>query len=281
MLKKTLLLAFTIFVTVIFYSCKTTKNELAAQNNNWGKNPVWDDGLAEVAVYNAKRVQYGKTVEFDAVLITVKEDFNKKFWAKADSPYDNKELLGILKLNTVLKYETPNYPYSYLISTFVERENPMKLAKQTVGSQEWCGNSFTDLRNENGKFTLYYNTYWDSEGKGEKKLGTPENFLVEDQIPLSFRSLPFKEGFSQKGAILPTLAKNKLGKNTEIHYYTLKVVSSEKIGEINCWKVEIEFADQTGTYFFEKEFPNILVSSKTSDGREFLLKQRERRTYWN
>src|SRR5436309_14993759 len=85
-----------------------------AANPEWGGNPIWDDGLAEVAKYQARRTVYAKARVFESIYITVKEDFTPKYYAKADSP--SGQSIPVLKLNMVSTIPTDNYDYRYLTS---------------------------------------------------------------------------------------------------------------------------------------------------------------------
>ena len=267
-----------ILLTCLLVACRA-----GAETTDWGKNPIWDDGLAEVAVYRAERPVYGKTRTYGSVLITVKEDFNAAFHTKADPPYDAKQLIPILKMNRVSEIRTENYPYRYLTSIFVQRENALRLVKMTVGSQEWCGNTFKEVKTWGGKPELIYHSYWDGQGDGSYPLDWGPDVLLEDQLPLSLRGLPFSNGYRMACRLLPTQITNKAEK-PKIIPATVRVAGQDEItvpaGAISCWRVDVMFQDAQQTYWFEKDFPNILVRFQSSDGRSLMLEKRERRTYW-
>ncbi|MDP6776950.1 MAG: hypothetical protein QGI83_09305, partial [Candidatus Latescibacteria bacterium] len=164
-------------------------SQAEAGDATWGSQKVWDDGLAEVAVYDATRTVYGKTRSFETVVITVKEDLNAAFHVKADPPYDDKQLIPAFKMNIVSKIQTENYPYRYLTSVFVSRSDVSRLIKMTVGSQEWCGNTFKLLKTWGGRPALEYHSYWDGQGDGSFPLEWDASTLAEDQLVLSLRSL--------------------------------------------------------------------------------------------
>jgi len=89
--------------------------------NGWATDPVWDDGNAEVAEYRGERIVYGEVRPHTYRLITVKEDFNTEYYAKADWPYGQKPILTVIKQNQTATIETPNYPYHYMTSVFFDR----------------------------------------------------------------------------------------------------------------------------------------------------------------
>ncbi len=252
-------------------------------DERWAEAPLWDDGLAEVATYAAHRAQYGKTRSYDAVLIVVKEDFNRKLYVKADPPFEGKSLLPVLKLNQIHTYPTENYPYHFLTSVFVRRDRPQQLVKLTNGSQEWCGNTFKEVRARGPKAELEFHSYLDGEGDGVQPLEMLAGDLVEDQLPLSLRALRFREGLKFKKRLLPSLISNRLA-SPELQDAEIEVAGTEAVstptGKIMSWKVMVWVASGESTYWIEQAAPNALVRFVAWDGRDWLLKSRERRAYW-
>lgn len=254
-----------------------------APGSEWGQNPVWDDGLAEVAHYEAVRPVYGRSRTYEAVFITVKEDFNAAFHTKADPPYQGRKLLPILKLNIVAEVETENYPYRYLTSIFVDRNDVGRLIKMTNGSQEWCGNTFKEVRTWGGRHELAYHSYWDGEGDGTHALDWGADTMLEDQLALSLRALPFAAGHEQALSLVPTQINNRARKPTTLAG-RLRVEAEEPVevpgGEMSCWRVEVVFGDAKQTYWFGVDFPNILARFEATDGRSLRLAKWSRRKYW-
>jgi hypothetical protein len=128
---------------------------------SWGVDPLWDDGLAEVAIYDARRARYGKKRRFTAHLITVKEDFNTAYQAKADAPFDGKTILPILKLNRVETMPTDDYDYHLMTSVFVLRERVDHPHKLTLAMHEWCGNTFIEYMGWAAEPRLHFHSYFD------------------------------------------------------------------------------------------------------------------------
>lgn len=250
----------------------------------WAVDPLWDDGQAEVALYQAQRPQYGKIESYQAVFIVTKEDFNPKLLVKADPPYDDKPLLPVLKLNAVHSYWTPNYPYHFLASVFVRRTDPTALVKLTVGSQEWCGNTFKEVKNAGAQAELNYHSYFDSEGDATRALDLRPGDLLEDQLPLALRGLDFAPGREVQLRILPSLISNSLRQPPNFLPATVRVVGEEKVvtkaGSFPAWKVTLRMGDLEQTWWFEQATPHMLLKMESSDGRAWLLKERTRKPYW-
>ncbi|MFQ5694706.1 MAG: hypothetical protein ACE5HB_01820 [Terriglobia bacterium] len=251
----------------------------------WARGPLWDDGQAEVALYQAKRPQYGRVESYQAVLIVVKEDFNRQLHVKADPPFAGKTLLPVLKLNAVHSYWTPNYPYHYLASVFVERAAPTRLVKMTVGSQEWCGNTFKEVKTWGGQPELVYHTYFDGQADGRRSLDLRPGDLFEEQLPLALRSLAFTRGLEVHTRVVRSLLSNSLRRQPEFVDAVITVAGEEPVatgaGRFSAWKVGVELGDVQQTWWFEKESPHTLLKMESTDDRSWLLEARTRKPYWS
>lgn len=251
----------------------------------WARDALWDDGRAEVALYDAKRPQYGKTEEYQAVFIVVKEDFNRQQYVKADPPYDGKDLLPVLKLNAVHSYWTDRYPYHYLESVFVRRDDPTALVKLTLGGQEWCGNTFKEITTWGGPPRLVFHSYFDGQGDGSSALDLRPGDLLEDQLPLALRSLKFQPGLSFQCRLLPSLISNSVRGPLAPAEASIKVTAEEMLsspatGRAAAWKVEVRWGEVQQAWWFEKAAPHGLLKMESSDGRSWLLRERTRKAYW-
>ncbi|WP_304064400.1 hypothetical protein [Pedobacter glucosidilyticus] len=243
-------------------------------NQDWANQNHWDDGLAEVAVYEATRTIYGKVRSFDYTYITVSEDFNKAFRVKTDD-YQLKDLYKVLKVNAFARIPTDNYPYHLLTSMFFLRENALNLDKMTTSSQEWCGNTFKEYLQDHKGFNLTYHSYWDTEGDGETKIAA--GILLEDQLNYTLRALKFQEGLTFSAPVLESQISSKVGK-LKVYDANFKI-SDDKAS--NTWKVELTLEkDKVNTYYFAKAYPNVLMKQNTWDGRNLVLKDLSRYAYW-
>lgn len=241
---------------------------------NWAQNKLWDDGLAEVATYEAERTIYGKVRKFEYVFVCVKEEFNNEYKVKTDD-YSRNDLYTVLKVNKFCRIMTDNYPYHFMTSLFFLRESPAKLHKLTNSSQEWCGTTFQMLMESQKGFKYSYNSYWDGQGVGEKSVKEPEVWF-EDQLSYSLRALNFKNGLEFKREVISSLVSSKA---SSLKAENGRFSVSE---EGDLWKVDVNYqSGKSAAYWFRKEYPNLLVRQQTSDGRNLDLKSVERRAYWN
>lgn len=251
---------------------------------SWSRDSLWDDGRAEVALYDARRPQYGKVESYQAVFIVVKEDFTREHYVKADPPFEGKEVFPVLKLNAVHSYWTANFPYHFLESVFVRRDDPTALVKLTLGSQEWCGNTFKEVTTWGATPQLASHSYFDGQGDATRPLDLRPGDLLEDQLPLALRSLRFEPGLELKRRVLPSLISNGLHRAPDLVEVTVGVVGEEEVetgvGRLAAWKVSVAWSSIEQNWWFEKAAPHTLLKMESSDGRRWLLRDRTRKAYW-
>ena len=174
---------------VLLASCGSTAQPVPEYiQKDWAHNKLWDDGQAEVAIYDAERVVYGEPRQFDYVYVLVKETFNQEFTVKTDS-YDRSDLYPVMKVNKFCRIPTKKYPYHYLTSIFYKRENPALVHKLTNTSQEWCGNTAKSFVENGSNYDFQYMSYWDGQGNGSAKVEKGPWF--EDQLSYTLRTLDF------------------------------------------------------------------------------------------
>lgn len=250
---------------------------------NFGADPLWDDGLAEVAVYRSKKYIYGTLWDHETTLITVKEDFTKKYYTKADYPYAGKPLIPVLKLNIFTRIQTTNYPYHYLVSVFVKKNDLAYLLKMTVSSQEWCGNTFKEWQNWNTPARIVYHSYFDGQGNGTIDVPYKQGDLLTEQLFVSLRGLPFANGYSQTFRLLDPMMSNTY-KKPRWRNATLTVSGPEPVQalrkNISCWIVHITHGSGEFNFWFDTEYPHPLIKYDDADGQEMIITNITRRAYW-
>ena len=250
---------------------------------DWARAALWDDGQAEVAVYESSRVIYGVPRPYRAVLVTVKEDFDPKLLVKADPPLAGRSLVTVLKQNAVREIPTPNYDYRIMTSTFVERADPMRLVKLTSGSHEWCGNTWKAVRVRDGRATHAWSSYFDGEADGTEELDLAPRDLFEDQLPLVLRGLRFADGPTLDVRVAPSLAHNH-GGPLRWRRASIRVGPLERlelpVGSRSAFRVDVTAPDWGGSYWFDAAGTHPLVRLETASGESWRLAEIERRAYW-
>jgi hypothetical protein len=245
---------------------------------NWAMDKLWEDGLAEVAIYDGRFPIYGRARQFEYVFVTVKETFNEEFQVKTNS-YQRDDLYSVMKLNMFADIPTENYPYHFLTSVFHRRENPFHLHKFTHSSQEWCGNTFKEFLPEGNKLRYRWHSYWDGEGDGESQLdGYP---LMEDQLPYTLRSLRFEDGLRFSHPLMATEVDSHADQpRVQMAQFEITRTTADQLGEtVPAWKVEVDGVNDN-VYWFAQAYPNPLLKMESSNGRSLKLKSLERYAYW-
>jgi hypothetical protein len=266
---------------VLFSACRPDKKTIGNNrltniekyfNLAWADSSYWDDGKAEVAIYQASRNIYGKDRRFEATLVTVAEEFNKRHNVKTDD-YSRNDLFRVIKFHSFARIPTDNYPYHFSTSIFLRRENPLALHKMTSSSQEWCGNTFKEFNADGQSLSLRFSSYWDNEGSGKMEFET--DALFEDQLGYTLRSLRLKNGLRFKAKVLNTQVSNKVGKT---EFYVADFVVSES--DSTFLVIVALTPDKQNRYEFRKAYPNVMVSQSTWDKRNLNLLKLSRYAYW-
>ncbi len=241
-------------------------------------NALWDDGLAEVATYSSTRTIYGASRHFEYTMVTVKEDFNREYDVKTDS-YSRHDLFTVLKVNLFARIPTENYPYHFLTSMFLRREDVGRLHKLTTSSQEWCGNTFKNIGRSAGLLRYSWDSYWDGEGVGSTNLDTTA--LFEDQLFVTLRALDFREGLTHSFALYPSMITSRATLAQPRNASLSVTTDSLAITAVATWRVTVTQSEgPLLEFWFAKDFPHVLHRYVASDGRSMMLSSIRRAAYW-
>ena len=251
-------------------------------NQEWAMDKMWEDGLAEVATYEAERTIYNKKRTFEYTQIVVKEEFNQEFNVKTDD-YNRADLFPVMKMNQFCRIETDNYPYHFLTSIFFRRDQPVAIYKMTNSSQEWCGNTFKTIVDDGVNLQQRYDSYWDGQGVGSRDLR--RDVLLEDALPYTLRALRFEEKPAFAATVLGLQQTNQAEKPT---YYQARISTAaaasegDAAGNEPAWRVTVQLApDKKSEYWFARAYPNVLLRQATWDQRNLRLKGVRRADYWS
>lgn len=236
---------------------------------------IWDDGKAEVARYRATRVIYGKPRLHEVTMITVSEDFDTATYTKAEPPYGETVVLPVMKLAVIATINTPNYPYHYMTTSFIDRSDPVSPLKLSTSSQEWCGTTSRNFERWTETPRERFQSYWQNEGAGERAVALRPGDLFEEDLPAVLRSLKFKDGLR---------ATFRLASNvTVVRTPPITIVPAVlAVAEENKqWLVRIDTADgRVLRIRFDPARNDVLQSLEHSDGRTLELSAVARTAYW-
>jgi hypothetical protein len=239
----------------------------------FGRAPLWNDGMAEVSLYEATDVKYGVPRASRAALIVVAEDLGKESLVKPDRAAGESATIRVLKLNHVRSIPTGAYIYQQMLSVFAgaDRLDPVKL---TMTSHEWCGNSFAEWRAD--RATLSIRSYFEEPGDVDVPL-SPAGALFYDALPLVLRGLDF--GRTRAGAVRvidSVFGARPLAPATVTA--DLEVIPPAKLSGV--YRVVLRRGARRDSLDFETGFPHRLTRWDRSDGGTMRLTTSRRYRYW-
>lgn len=256
----------------------------------------WGDGKAELSSYTIEQNRYGEMRKAEGVLIYVTEPFNLTKQVKAD--YDDKNdpnVVSLLKLNRVKKFQTGIYDYSLMSSVFVPLESytaggqshpaghPLKV---TFTSQEWCGMAFEQLnRTDKGMRSRSF-SYFESEGDADRLLVDDKRTYYADELFIAVRELirPMASGSIflyqtlEAGRLhhrSPERMEATVSRSEGMYSYGGRV-------EVNNWSIKA--GKYAWTFTVEQAFPHKILAYSYSEGNTLVekgtLKKSVRLPYW-
>jgi len=258
-------------------------------DRSWGAAPIWDDGLAEVAVYDASRTVYGVSRRFETVMLTVKEDMDRASGVKADPPYQDRDLVTVLKMNLISRIDTENYPYNYMTSVFVERGDPRVLLKEAQSSQEWCGTTYKEIVAFDGREPrMIHHSYIDGQGDGARRLAIGPSALTEEQLLLLIRSVTVPPSETETIGVYDSIVTNG-GSAPALRILRLQFAGQETLetpaGRFEATRLDLragttDDGPPTMSFWIENAERRALLRFESDDGRGLLLRSIGRRAYW-
>jgi hypothetical protein len=156
---------YSLFLAVLLGIAPTaTPPDARAASDQFGQ--YWYQGKAELTRYELNQARYGEMHAGEAILIFVTEPFLPDKQVKLERG-DPSKGVTVLKLNSVRKFFTGIYPYSLMTSTFTPVSSSTKgtrTLKVASSSQEWCGQTFTQLNLRGGRYEGALRSYFEDEG---------------------------------------------------------------------------------------------------------------------
>jgi hypothetical protein len=238
---------------ILIYSC----NEKAAQPNDAFKS-TWYAGKAEVSSYILQQARYGEIRNGEAALIFVTEDFSTKKLVKLDEPDRTSDKIRVLKMNMTKNFVTGVYPYSMMLSAFtpISKEGKERTLKIYCTSQEWCGQTFSQLQLNGNNYDWKLYSYFEKEGEQDKNLNA---VVLEDEIWNRIRINPssLPQG---KVSLLPGLLWQRLS-HTELKEEEAVLTLSKadnfytKDSTVQMYSIQYPAAQRVLKIYFKSVFP--------------------------
>lgn len=259
----------------------------------WRQDPIWRDGKAEMAVYNAIRTIYCKPRRYTARLYTNTEYASAVTKTKAA---DNKGRL-VFKHHLRQDITTENYTYHYSTMCYLGVKD-LKSLKLDMGSQEDCGASFKQFVNHAGICRWESFGYFPNEGHRSGSYQPPANYAFLNGLSLLLRGYPFDDPAPISVQLLPDQISNRqstfepvpsqvryvgrvelelpIGK-VDAHHLKVEADPSAPgslIGEHDFWFAARGAADANGTGL------HLMVQYEGPDGAVMKLRQVRHWKYW-
>jgi hypothetical protein len=220
----------------------------------------WYDGKAEITSYKLEQARYGELHEGYAVLVFVTEDFSKSKQVKLDNPQNaNGDDVKVLKLNRIKKFDTGIYRYSLMDSVFTpiyigEYPNTLKV---TSSSQEWCGNTFTQLNLDDNGYEVRSFSYFESQGDTKFNL---QQEILEDELWVRIRLAPESLPVGRIKIIPATMASRLTHKELKVEIAEASLVENSKDSNLMDYKLVYDDSGRAMEITFGKKFPYEILS---------------------
>lgn len=255
-LNRTMLLCIILLFGFLLIGKQSSTEEIYESNEF---KDYWYKGKAEITSYKLDQARYGEIHNGNAVLIFVTEDFSKKKQVKLDYPMrDKDDAIKVLKLNFIKKFNTGIYRYSMMDSIFTPvnlKKYPYSL-KETSSSQEWCGNTFTQLNLDGNKYDVFQYSYFESEGDREFTL---KRAFLEDEIWTRIRLDPSSLPIGEIKIIPGSMAARLTHQELRVEEAEASLEESTE-ADIMTYTINYRNIGRTLSIYFQKTFPFEIVS---------------------
>jgi len=214
----------------------------------------WYQGKAELTRYSLEQARYGEIHKGEAVLIFVTEPFLTDKQVKKESG-NSPNAVSVLKLNLTKKFFTGIYPYSIMTSIFspvdYQKNRTLKISSST---QEWCGNTYSQLNFRNNGYQAMMHSYFQDEADQNLTL---KSAWLEDEIWTRIRIAPETLPVGDV-EVIPGLQFVRLA------HVDLKVEPStaqlKKEGNMETYTLKYKNLKRTLTIHFDSTFPYTIHS---------------------
>lgn len=254
----------------------------------WGARAPWNDGLSEIAEYQARFARDGVPVEGRLVLVTGQEDFSRESLARAAWPYGARPVVEAMRQRAFLRGSDGDAGTA-LADTWADRRAPVRLLRILVAEVRREGALVRDFDFTGATPQERFTSFRDDEGTGVRSVDSPQEAVFEEQLPLIVRGLRFAEGaeawlalmepVSDGRAMRPksSLAVLRITREGEAPRLPLRTWQGEA-----PWRVSIESGDgRRIECLVAAEAPHTLLLLEHSNGSGLALSALRRGVFGN
>uniref|UniRef100_A0A832MLA0 DUF3108 domain-containing protein n=1 Tax=Eiseniibacteriota bacterium TaxID=2212470 RepID=A0A832MLA0_UNCEI len=250
--------------------------------------PLWDDGRAELSVYEGVVPRYGHDRPAKVTLVVVKEDLLEDTLVKSEAGPRPGRTVEAVKMHWVWQFSTGTYDYHQAATVMFRRADGVAL-KETMSSAEGCGITFVRVAPRGGRLVHAAHSYW--EGEADREVEVPrragQELLFLDGAPVWLRrwagaARPFETRVrllpGQISARSPAAAARPVDA-------VLRYLGEEDLavpaGRFRARRFAIAVGGATHLYWLDARAPHVLLRMQGADGRGMALAATRRLDYWN
>lgn len=254
-------------------ACSTNESNKITQRDVEfdGFGTYWYQGKAELNAYHLTQFRYGESVEGEAVLIFVTEDFSRSKNVKVDViDGEDADQVKVMKLNSTRDFLTGIYPYHMMSSTFTPIYSDEQSLKVTASSQEWCGQSFTLIEREGKGFSATLHSYFESEANYTSKISGVLEDELWNLIRLNPTLLPQGEFMAVPGVLSQRLSHSELKAYQAIGELAASEIDFMEVdGPMKKYSIKYPEIGRELMIYFGAEFPyEIMAWEEKSSSRD-------------
>lgn len=245
---------------------------------------LWDDGRAEITVYEGTIERYGVARPLAARIIVVKEDMDMEQSVKSAAGPVEGRTRPMLKQNLIRDFRTGTYDYHQMCSTFLDRRSG-NVAKLVMSSSEGCGITFVELLPSSHGWDRVSHSYWDGEGDSTQhgidgEFGHPGTPM--DALPLWLRRLDLESGQKFMAYLLPSQVSNRVASLRVMPWQIEIIGRADKNGlPVLVHDRSDPGASRTDRYWFDPVWPHPLVRFEGGADATVLTRVKTTRlAYW-
>jgi hypothetical protein len=277
-------------LVIALAACARSAAGPAATGPAVGLDPLWDDGRAEVSLYQGTTERYGQPRPTEARMIVVKEDLLRASLVKSDAGPVPGRTREALKLNFIADFPTGTYAYHQMASVFFDR-GTLEVLKENMTHSEGCGITFVHIGSETGRMLHEAHSYWEGEADRRVPLTWPagrEPHLFWDGLPVSLRAWIGADHAPLERAVwlLPTQIDGRSPLDaTRPARATIRMTDGGPLdlpaGRFESRKFSVTTPHGTDLFWFDEARPHTLLMMETAARRKLSLKKTLRLDYWN
>lgn len=250
-----------------------SKSNLPANQEQF--NAYWNQGKAELSVFDLKQARYSEIHRGEAILITVTEPFLPGRQVKSELA-SNRGEITVLKTQLMKRFATGIYDYQLTTTAFkplYDGRFPY-LLKTSTTSVDWCGHTFLQVNFRDNQYEIQSRSYFESESDEDFKIGSA---FPEDEI---FSRLRIDPGTLPQGdfKVIPSAMSLRLRHkkasvltaNGQLRPYNGKDIQGKNLSEYH-----VTFSDDRElSVIYTNTFPYSIKGFKETYAESFGQKKR-------